>query len=931
MFAALLLLACASTYSAQPDRTTQFNFDLKRGSRAAVLKQFSRRTGLQIINVKGSQTRELGPYIGYVTVDEALQALLLDTDLSYTWQDEDTIKTYLKVVEPPRAEDGVREVLVTGSRLGFGAEGPVPVRVYDRQSIDRLGASSLPAVSSYFTQQPFSFSEWAQQSGAQHIQMRGLGVDTTLVLINGRRAPPSTSSVSLNAFDLNSIPLTAVERIEVMSDSASAIYGADAIGGVVNIILRDRIRSPEIFLHYGQAAGGGAEQRVAGSLGATTERLKSSLVLDYFDRAALMGEARDLWRNQDYRRFGGYDYRVTTTQAGNVYSLTGEPLPGLPTSAAAVPSGRTGGLSPADFLATAGTVNRGSSSSDRSIKPQSVRLSAFGSIEFDLSDQLNFFGELLAVNGTVTSLSAPPSLTQQLVPADNPFNPFGEAVLVDYSFADLDSISHTYDTEQVRMVLGARGELGRWDWEFSGQRNHENGSSTVLGEINLARAREAVHSADAQNALNLFSDGPAGTTTLLQSLMDPPRRLDTSFSSSQWSAFLRGPLFQMPGGRVEAVVGAEWRRDAAEFFESGTRIDEYRDVASMFSEIRLPLLDHLSLKLALRGDSYGSAKDMVTPQYGLVWRPSSQWLVRAAYGTSFRPPSMLALNTPMYRFSFPIADPFRGGSVSAVALIAGGNRDLDAVTAHSFTSGLTYRFSELPGLSLGGSYWRVAMDNRIVVPRYAELLNPKSDLGHYRSVRDPPSDEDVRAGWAGPLRSLDLRLINYGDLQTSGVDLDASATVEGNHGSLHAKLSATWVHEYLVRDTNQALPPDRVGIANIQGTIPAWRVVGSLVWEFRSFGASTTATFTPSYQDADVWYGPLDRHIASRTLVDLQAWVDLDIAGTTLLDGTRVTLGALNVCDETPDFANAGASLGYDISQADLTGRFIYFRITTRF
>lgn len=930
MFAALLLLACASTFSAEPDRTTQFNFDLKRDSRAAVLKQFSRQTGLQIINVKGSTTRELGPYIGYVTVDEALQRLLKDTDLSYAWQDEDTIKTYLKVSRPPRAEDGVREVLVTGSRLGFGEEGPAPVRVYYRESIDRLGVSSLPAVSSYFTQQPFSFGEWTQQTGAQHIQMRGLGVDTTLVLINGRRAPPSASSVSLNAFDLNSIPLTAVDRIEVMSDSASAIYGADAIGGVVNIVLRDSISSPEIFLHYGQAAGGGAERRAAGSLGAETGRLKSSLVLDYFDRAVLMGETRDLWRNQDYRRFGGYDYRVTTTQAGNVYSLTGEALPGLPASAAAVPSGRTGGLSPADFLATAGTVNRGSSSSDRSINPQSARLSAYGSVEFDLSDQLNFFGELLVVDGKVTSLSTPPSLTQQIVPADNPFNPFGEAVLVDYSFADLNPISHTYETGQVRLVVGARGELGRWEWELSGQSNQENGSRTTQGEINLARVSAAVASTDPQTALNLFSDGPAGSITLQESLIDPPRLAGTSFSSSQWSAFLRGALFQMPGGRAEVVVGAEWRRDAAEFFESGMLIDEYRDIASMFSEIRLPLLDQLSLKLALRSDSYGSAEDMVTPQYGLVWRPSSHWLVRAAYGTSFRPPSLLELNTPRYQFNFPIADPFRGDSVSPVDVIAGGNRDLDAVTAHSFTAGITFLPSEMPNLRLGGSYWRVVVDNRVVVPRYAELLNLESDWAD-RVVRDPPSNEDLQAGWAGPLRSLDLSLINYGDLQTSGVDLDASATVDGNYGSLHANLSATWVHEYRVRDMNQALPLDRVGIANMQGTIPKWRIVGSLAWESQSLGASTTATFTPSYQDADVWYGPLDRHIGSQTLVDLQAWVDLHIAGTPLLDGTRVTLGALNVCDVAPHFANAGASLGYDISQADLTGRFIYFRITTRF
>src|SRR5690606_20172009 len=132
----------------------------------------------------------------------------------------------------PRGYGNVNEILVTGSRISDIGEGPAPVRVYNREYIDRLGVSSVAGVAGYFTQQPFSFGEWAQRTGAQHFQMRGLGVDTTLVLINGRRAPPSATSVTLNAFDLNTIPLTAVERIEVMSDSASAIYGADAIGGV---------------------------------------------------------------------------------------------------------------------------------------------------------------------------------------------------------------------------------------------------------------------------------------------------------------------------------------------------------------------------------------------------------------------------------------------------------------------------------------------------------------------------------------------------------------------------------------------------------------------------------------------------------------------------------------------------------------------------
>lgn len=182
--------------------------------------------------------------MGRASADDAFTELLKDSDLSYAWQDEFTITIFRREVRSPRADDNVEAVVVTGTRLGGDEDKPAPVRVYGEGTIDRYGVSSVADFSRYLTQQPYTFSAGHMQSGAQAFQMRGLGFDTTLVLVNGRRMPPSANSISLNAVDLNSIPVTAVERIEVMSDSASAIYGADAIGGVVNIILKDKIERP---------------------------------------------------------------------------------------------------------------------------------------------------------------------------------------------------------------------------------------------------------------------------------------------------------------------------------------------------------------------------------------------------------------------------------------------------------------------------------------------------------------------------------------------------------------------------------------------------------------------------------------------------------------------------------------------------------------
>jgi iron complex outermembrane receptor protein len=781
------------------------------------------------------------------------------------------------------------------------------------------------------TQQPFAFNTGHLHSGAQFFQLRGLGFDTTLVLINGRRVPPSANSIYLNAVDTNNIPLTAVERIEVMSDSASAIYGADAIGGVVNIILKEKVEQPEVYLHYGEANGGGEQRRVGFSLGATADRLKSLLVLDYSELAELMGEERDLWRNQDYRRFGGRDYRVTTANPGNVYSLTGQPLPGLSSSSAAIPSGALGGkLAPADFVATAGALNLESAFADASITPRVHRASAYGSAEYSFGANYSVFGEILAANSESTALRAPPSLSRQPVPASNPFNPFGVPVAVDYSLVGMDPISFQYDTDLVRVVGGGRGRIGQWEWEIAGMRHEEDALSTTRGGLDPLRTMAAINSADPQAALNLFSDGPAGSPALLDSLVGAPQLSDYSFSSSQLTAFIRGPLFNVGERKAELVVGTEWRRDAAAFSESGKRLREERDISSVFSEVRIPLLDELSLKIAARGDDYGDGEQAVNPQYGFTWRPTKDWLFRAMHGTSFRPPSLFELYTPILQPPLLIPDPLRGGEISNVTLIVGGNRDLDVVTARSFTTGFVFSPSAVPGWRLGASYWRVVMENRIIAPIYQELLKPNSPFNSL-VVRDPPSGQDQERGWAGRLRSINLTRMNYGDLETSGIDLDTSLLVERPWGCLKFDLAVTWIDEYLSRDMNQVLPLDRVGMANVAGTIPEWRIVGTLGWKFGDFGLSTTTTFTPSYQDADLERGALDRRLSSQALVDMQAWLDLKFEGNALLDGSTLTLGARNVFDEAPEFANAGVYLGYDFSQSDLTRRFLYFRVSKRF
>lgn len=925
-----LLCAWGISFADEAAPPQIYTFNIPRSSLVSAIQQFSEQTGIQVTANFGSTELPDQPVeeiLGELNASDALQRLLKGTKLHTKWEGDSTVHIYPR--DQPHAGDGSTGVEVTGTRLTWGRDAPAPVRVYHRDDIDRLGASTLGGVARYFTQQPYSFGERSQRTGAQHLQMRGLGVDTTLVLVNGRRALPSATSATLDAFDLNAIPLTAVERIEILSDSASAIYGADAIGGVVNIELKESVESPELLFHYGAAEGGGEERRVAGAIGSAGERLSTLLAMDYFERGMLVGAERDLWTTQDFSRYGGNDFRVTTANPGNVYSLTNQPLPGLPTSSAAVPVGSTGVLTPGDFAATAGMSNLGDSIKTWSILPEARRSSAFASAEFSLNKSVSFFGELLATRSDVFFQSDVPSLTRQLVPAGNPFNPFDEDVVVDYSMLGMKPMASVTESDFARLAIGARGELSNWDWEVAFAGSEERVEIARINELDLEKVTMALASSEPETALNPFADGPGGSKSLLSSLVADSRLFDVYSGGLQVSGFLRGALFSLPGGRSELVVGGEWRQERSRFFDT-ISVDRRRDVSSGFVEWGLPVLSHLSIKLAWREDHYTHADNSGNPQYGLVWRPLQNWLVRAAYGTSFRAPSLPELYSPRREFTFPIPDPARGGSVSRVSFITGGNPDLVNISARSFTSGVVYRPGTSPGLHAGAHYWRVVMDNRVVIPRLSDIA-ALEDTVPTRITRAAPTATDISAGWPGAMTVFDTTLLNYGRLDTSGVDLDLAYRIESPRGRMEGSLLATWVNEYVSEELGSILPVDHVGIARLEGTIPRWRIVGALTWEGDGWGTSATATFTPRYHDSDVT-GALDGTLPSRTIVDVQAWLALDrLFSPGLFGEMKLTAGALNVFNRKVDFANAGSVLGYDASMSELRQRFAYLRLTKDF
>jgi iron complex outermembrane receptor protein len=975
----------------QGDKDAQaYILDIPRLPIIDALKEFTTQTGLQISFWPDAQTDQaalVGPLRGKFTAEVALTRLLSTSGLAFKRTNDRSLvvmapslmgtprngvtpsepersrlaegQPHLKRDDPPPqrladtassgsaaidvglAGEPLDEVIVTGSRMERSGEGPAPVQVFTRRAIDALGAASIPDVLRYIPQQPFNRPEHYYYNAAQYSQMRGIGVDTTLILINGRRVVPTSNSLTLNAFDLNSIPLAAVEKIEVLSDSASAIYGADAMGGVVNVVLKKEIPQPVIDVQYGGANGGAELLRTSLSAGYSTDRFRASLILDYYTRDFLFGAERDRWVDQDFTRYGGTDYRSTAGTPGTVRSLTGGNLPGLSSTFAMVPNGSTGiGLTPADFTETAGMRNRTSTLSTLSIVPEAQQRSVALFSEYDVMPELTAFAEVLYTNRRTVSQDEIYSVQSARVPATNPFNPFGQAVLIDFLLDGIEPRRFVHDLDLLRGAAGLRGSLGSsWQWEIAAAGSTETDDALRTNQVNTARLNAALAVADPASALNPFVDGPAGTPELLASLVESNNYHHFS-RGRQLSAFLRGEVFDLPAGPVLAVIGGEWRDEDVVYDDLTQAIDNGRDVRATFTELRVPLIgaaahsrgDVLSMTLAARVDDYSDFGSTVNPQMGLMWWPVQDLLVRGSYGTSFRPPSLFELHAPRtMATNVTLRDPTRNNALSNVTFVSGGNPDLQPIEAESMTAGFVLTPSALPGLRLLANYWKIQTENRVTLLHFSSLLANEAAFSD-RIVRDTPTPADIALGIPGRLLELDISRLNFGRLTTDGIDFEANYEIATRWGDFTPRLSATWVNEFTADDVPTTAPIDRVGIANPSGSIPRWRVVGSLGWKRNGVGLSTTIDWLPGYMDATT-DGLTGRRLPSRTLVDMQASFAMDemLGSGPWWNDLSLQAGVKNVFDELPPFAEVGFAIGFDSSQGDLIGRVGYIKVSKGF
>lgn len=929
---------------------------------ADAITQLGRQTGTQILfdhaRLKNIRTNAV---TGATDPQQALRQMLAGTGLEIgtTPSGALTVKAAPGELDAgqgpaaaPSAEGDDREIVVTGTRLGIAREdSPLPVRVHNRRDIEASGQTTVAGFLNTLPEVSIPAKEGGLSTNSlwgSPVRLYGLPAGMTLTLLNGRRMQQSQG----NSVNLTNIPQALVDRIELLPVGGSAVYGSDALGGGVNIILKRRMRGISADVQYGHAKG---YDEVDASLatGFEGERGGIALLLNHHWNNALYGKERHVFRTTEVPPYfdGLGDYSCTP---GTVYSLDGQPLgiPGSSATWAAIPEGISGRPAPSDFSTTAGQVRHCNDAADAALEPRSTRYGIMLLGDYDLTPDVQLFTELLASsNNQSNSLRSPifapgGEIGYTRVPADNPFNPFGKPVGLSGAFPVAKG-GWEQKTRFYRALLGLRGGLGDWSYELTASYSHDRTKVHSFDGAYLA-LQAALNVTDPAMAFNPFNPtAPASQDTIDQILSSTPStRYQYKNGLTTVQAFVRTPTARLPIGAVSAVLGGEYSNERQRSLSNidfvgtppDTPFEAYgRQSYALFGEAFFPLSangqgdTNFSLTVAGRYDHADDFGGEFTYQAGLLWKPFAIASLRANYGTAYRAPPLERLHRPVtVSPNAPITDPFRGGQEYPVNIITGGNPNLDAETGVSKTLGLT--LSPFADRSLVGNidWFSVEIDNYISVPHYYALIaNP--DLVPGSIVRDAPTAQDMQQGYPGLIRDIYARFVNYGKLNAEGINFDLSYRLSTSLGSFTPAVSGVYMTQWDSAITPGAPQHSYLGQASDfgPGFAPRFRGTASLNWARGPVQFRLAGRYVSSYRDSQDRI-PNDNRLGGYWQFDTNIGVQLGELASwlpPLLSDSALQLGATNLTNKLPEFS--AGRLGYD-TLADRRGRFLYLRLSVK-
>lgn len=849
---------------------------------------------------------------------------------------------------------------VTGSRIKrLDAETPAPVVEYSKVDLERSGFTSL---GDFVQSLPFntgSTNSIVQTAsftrGAATVNPRGLGSNRFLTLINGRRSIgyALTNSNNQTVFDFNSIPLAAIDSISYLKDGASAIYGSDAVTGVMDIKLKRNYSGIEFDVMAGNTLGHDTFTKQASVLvGAQTGKTSITVVGSY------MGANDNFIR--DFDRSKTTDYSSLAPKGQNLNSSANYPANLTLTAAQAAAAGfttgagsyvlvggrPTGNPQASDFarVASIPNENRYDFAQSYQLQPAFDYYSVYTNIRHDISDKLYVFGEVMYGQNS-TDFSFTPSVIQSTqnagtgptgllnIPATNPYNPLGIDI-TNFLYRTNFGPSRAFDTDGTvaTYLMGIGGDLNDdWSWEVGVSRAQSKVSSVARNQIRATDLQAALNGTTRATALNPF--GPSDNPELVNRLFTVSNSVYQN-KAEQIDANISGSFFELPGGQIGVAVGGEARKetaiqdpDTASYVGSGggTPWRGDREVFSAYAEVTLPVVKRLEFQLAGRYEDYSDFGTTTKPKIGAKFRvPETKWvdvLLRGSFAQSFKAPDLGRLYTASTTaFTSTVrTDPKRPSDpATQMRIITSGNPDLMPEEADAIYAGAVFDVKAVKGLSFAVDYFSFEIDNVISAPSDTTLL-AREDQFPGAIVRDNTQ------GNPGPITYIRRVPFNVAKQWYDGMDLEAKYDLEDTRfGDFLFTLNATRTLSIKsnsgIRDAAGNLPEDfeNVGLYNN----PKWNGTVAAAWDYKDWGAALRVNYFGSYyNDAYTVAGWPEKSVTTVNASVSYTWRD-----------TKFTLGATNLFDKQPPL-NGFETSSFDQSTYGYlaNGRFVYLRVVRAF
>ncbi len=899
--------------------------------------------------------------------------------------------------EPAKLE----KIEVTGSSIKrVQDEGSSPIQVIRAQDLVKLGITSAEqlltnisangnGIDNLTTNQGSDFLNSAGKkgpnNGASGASLRGLGSEYTLILLNGRRV--ATHALNGSSVDLNSIPLAAIDRVEILKDGASAIYGTDAIGGVINFILKRDYKGFEATA-FGDATqhGNGNIFRASllggfGDLATDRFNVMTSLTYDTNDR--LRGKQRDF--HNGYQPDRGLAPDTTGTPYANIGQVRGTALG----SRFALP-GSTQTYNRVNLLALQGKCATISDMSPYrgditgfngnnqacaydygkqwSLMQPIDRTNLISRGSLAISPDHTAFVEVVASRNKSAVEYTPIQITNQNYPAFIK-DPNGNTIRSPY-YQDLTGLVPGFNnqlperirwrclecgprqqdttTDAFRVLAGLEGNLSGWDYKF-GLSSSESKATTLLGDGNMLT--DAINAALSSSIINPF---------LLPGQSQTQRALDLINASKAKGLGLYGgkagvkqvdgsvskELFTLPAGPLAAALGFDIRKEEYRFREDqdaqpailgvtapASLAAVSRTIKAVYGELQIPVVKNLDVQLAARYDKYSDVGSTTNPKVAAKWQPIPQVGFRSSYSTGFHAPDFYSLygGDSTGQFNSDINDPILcptgkepTGCGIRPTIIGKSNTNLKPEKSKQLSVGLLVQ--PAPWFSASVDLWQIELTNRIGAISGQLLISRYAQYAQYVTRVD------------GEIDSITSPTFNIGADKTRGADINLNGNWKTDVGQFAATLEGTYTSSFKSRFSDADPYTELVGkfgdTTNGFDLHVRWKHAANVTWSQGPWSTTLSQNYTGSYEAERDGFG--SGFTAAGAPDRIKSYTLYNLTGTyTGIKNLSVTAGIKNLFDTKPSFSNHNvdnvAGAGWDGRVGDPRLRSFILRLNYKF